>query len=84
MHMGVALRQELDPADRADIIGLLHRIDQLVAVEAPRALNRVGDDVDVVVGGIAAIGGSLPNFFTNASTNGSVLGVTATPGPETP
>src|SRR5271163_113532 len=55
VHMGIALRQELDPADRADIIGLLHRIDELVAVEAASALDRLGDDVDVVIGGVAAI-----------------------------
>ena len=61
--MGIALRQELDPADRADIIGLLHRIDELVAVEAASALDRLGDDVDVVIGGIAAIRWIVAEFL---------------------
>ena len=38
MHMGIALRQELNPADRADVIGLFHRVHELVTVECfPRA-----------------------------------------------
>ena len=43
-------------ADRADVVGLLHRVDELVAVEASGALDRVGDHVDIVVSGVPAIG----------------------------
>ena len=54
VHVRIALGQERDAADGADVVGLLHRVDELVAVgRAPRALDRVGDHVDLVVGGVA-------------------------------
>src|SRR6478736_7514580 len=51
----IVLAVELDAADRAFPVGLLERGDELVGVGRAGALHRVGDVVDLVIGGVAGI-----------------------------
>jgi len=55
MSERVVLAIELDAADRANPVGLLERIDQLVRIRRAGALHSVSDVVDLVVGGVAGI-----------------------------
>ena len=52
----VILAVELDAADGAFPVGLFQRIDQLVGIGRSAALDRVGDVIDLVIGGVAGIG----------------------------
>ena len=52
----IVLAVELDAADGAFPVGLFQRIDQLVGIGRPGALDRVGDVIDLVIGGVAGIG----------------------------
>ena len=54
---------ELDPADRADVVGLFQRLDQLVGIGRAGSLDRVGDVIDLVVSGVAAIGREIAVAF---------------------
>ena len=56
MRIGRVLALEFDATDGADIIGFLQRIDQLVRIGRAGALERVGEVIDLVIGGVAAIG----------------------------
>src|SRR3954468_2875103 len=56
VHVRIALGLERDAADGADVVGLFHRRDQLVAVGGARALDGLGDHVDLVIGRVARVG----------------------------
>ena len=74
VHVRIALGQERDPADRADVVGLLHRVDQLVAVERAGAVHGLGDHVDLVVGGVARIGRHVAVLLRVGVDEGQRLG----------
>ena len=62
----VVLAVELDAADGADPVGLFQRLDQLVGIGRAGALDRVGDVVDLVIGGVAGIGREVAEFRLEA------------------
>src|SRR3954462_14382553 len=52
----VVLAVELDAADRALVVGLFELSDHLVRIGRAGALDRLRDEVDFVIGGVAGVG----------------------------
>ena len=69
----IFLAVKLDAADGAFPVGLLQRVDELVRLRRSRALHGVGDVIDLIIGGIAGIGGEVTELRLEAVGEGDRL-----------